>query len=267
MCTVTFAPRDAGYNLAMNRDEKWSRIAGLPPKQEFVDGRAVLFPSEPGGGTWIALNDSGASFALINSYSVTARVAGQGVSRGEVVKSVSACTTGDLVEAELGKLPLHRVNPFRIIGVFPADRTIIEWSWNLKQLARTIHRWKAQQWISSGFDEATAQQIRGDIFRQAQWQLDSGSLEWLRRLHGSHSPHRGAFSTCVHRADAGTVSYTEISVSTREARMDYHPVAPCRVHTGSSCNVQIPVQGSSLLESPRVVSHGLRSNGPAKFGG
>src|SRR5512140_1000833 len=54
MCTVTFIPRDVGYYLAMNRDEKLSRIAGLPPKRQFIDGCTVLFPSEPGGGTWIS---------------------------------------------------------------------------------------------------------------------------------------------------------------------------------------------------------------------
>ena len=245
MCTVTFIPRDAGYHLAMNRDEKWSRIAGLPPKQQFVDSHAVLFPSEPGGGTWISLNDSGASFALINWYAVTARVAGQGISRGEVVKTVSACTEAKWAEAALERLPLDQMNPFRLIGVFATGQKIREWRWDLKKLAGTSHRWKAQQWISSGFDEATAQQIRGKTFRAAQWDPASGSLDWLRCLHRSHSPHCGAFSTCVHRSDAGTVSYTEISVSAREGWMKYHPVAPCQAHSGFSYKLQIPVTAAN----------------------
>jgi len=36
------------------------------------------------------------------------------------------------------------------------------------------------------------------------------------------------FSTCMHRADASTVSYTEISFSPREAVMRYHAGAPCQ---------------------------------------
>jgi len=50
----------------MNRDEKLTRPTGLPPKKRMVNGRAVISPSEPGGGTWIALNDHGATLALIN---------------------------------------------------------------------------------------------------------------------------------------------------------------------------------------------------------
>ena len=77
MCTVSFIARQQGYALAMNRDEKLARVAGLPPKKSIVSGRAVLAPSEPGGGTWIALNDCGATLALINWYSITARVKGE----------------------------------------------------------------------------------------------------------------------------------------------------------------------------------------------
>jgi hypothetical protein len=155
-------------------------------------------------------------------------VTGPAVSRGEVVKSARACARRDSVEAQLARLPLGRINPFRLIGIFPADGEVAEWRWDLKKLACQAHRWKAQQWISSGYDEATAQQLRGKTFQEAQWQRSTGSLDWLRRLHRSHSPHRGAFSTCVHRSDAMTVSYTEISVSSRQARMRYHPAAPCQ---------------------------------------
>src|SRR6266404_2165316 len=76
MCTVTFMPRRTGYCLAMNRDEKRTRPAGLPPAQRTIGGHGVIYPSEAGGGTWIALNDSGVSFALINWYSVAQRVSG-----------------------------------------------------------------------------------------------------------------------------------------------------------------------------------------------
>ena len=212
----------------MNRDEQLSRIAGLPPNRQFIDGRAVVFPSEPSGGTWISLNDGGACFALINWYSVAARVREGAVSRGEVVKSVSACTSRILAEAQIERLPLERMNPFRLIGVFPADCEVVEWQWDLKKLARKNHRWKMQQWISSGFDEATAQQLRGKTFREAQWQTSSGSVDWLRRLHRSHLPHRGAFSTCVHRSDAMTVSYTEVRVSASLATMNHQLTCPCQ---------------------------------------
>jgi len=228
MCTVTFIARQRGYCLGMNRDEKLTRPTGLPPKERRVNGHGVISPSEPGGGTWIAVNDHGATLALINWYSITALVDGKAVSRGEVVNSASAAISPDSADDALHGLPLNRINPFRLIGVFPATSEIIEWRWNLNQLVRKRHRWKSQQWISSGFDEPAAQRVRGRTLRQAQKQESAGSLDWLRRLHRSHTPQTGPFSTCMHRADAGTVSYTEISASQREAAMRYHAGSPCQ---------------------------------------
>jgi hypothetical protein len=254
MCTVTFVPRDTGYYFAMNRDEKLSRVAGLPAKKHFIDGRAVLFPSEPNGGTWVALNDTGSSFALVNWYSVTARVPGGAISRGEVIKSVCALNSCDLVAAELERLPLHRINPFRLITVFPAEREIVEFQWDLNRLASKARRWKAQQWISSGLDEKTARLLRGKTFREAQLQQSTGSLDWLRRLHRSHSSHRGAFSTCVHRSDASTVSYTEISVSTNAGRMRYCPTSPCQCKASAVIN-----QDLGIAQKVRIASRPLLS--------
>ena len=228
MCTVTFMPRARGYYLAMNRDEKRSRPKGLPPARRTVQGRKVLCPSEPGGGTWIALNDCGASVALINWYSVTARVKGHAVTRGGVIGAVGAANQPHLAETGLATLPLDRINPFRLIGVFPGTRKVTEWRWDLKRLTRKHHRWRAQQWISSGFDEPTAQRIRTRAFRAARRQESRGSLPWLRRLHSSHAPRKGPFSTCMHRDEAVTVSYTELAVSGGRARMRHILGAPCQ---------------------------------------
>jgi hypothetical protein len=234
MCTVTFIAQQRGYCLGMNRDEKLTRPTGLPPKVKKVNGRAVISPSEPGGGTWIAVNDHGATLALINWYSITARVSGKPVSRGKVINSMSAAISPDFADAALQGLPLNRINPFRLIGVFPVTGEIVEWRWNLKQLVRKHYRWKTQQWISSGFDEPTAQRVRGKTFQRVERQHSAGSLDWLRRLHRSHSPRAGPFSTCMHRADAATVSYTEGVVSSRSAAMCHHAGAPCQSSTCSS---------------------------------
>jgi Transport and Golgi organisation 2 len=235
MCTVTFVARRRGYCLGMNRDEKLTRPTGLPPKKK-ANGRTVLCPSESGGGTWIAVNDHGATLALINWYSITARVGGKAVSRGEVINSMSTAISPEVADAALRELPLNRINPFRLIGIYPANGEIVEWRWNLKQLVRQNHSWESQQWISSGFDELTAQRVRSKIFRRAERQHSVGSLDWLRRLHRSHSPQASPFSTCMHRADAATVSYTEVTVSSRQATMRYHAVTPCQ---SSTCSVHI----------------------------
>ena len=228
MCTVTFIARRSGYALGMNRDEKLARVTALSPARHRLGSRDVLFPSEPNGGTWIGVKDTGTAFALINWYSATARVAGQTVSRGEVVKLALASATSADVDAALATLSLARVNPFRLIGVFPACRAVVEWRWNLHYLERRDHRWRTNTWISSGFDEPGAQQTRGKAFRETLRQKSAGSTDWLRRLHRSHGPECGPYSTCMHRDDAATVSYSEVTVSRQVAKMRYAPGAPCR---------------------------------------
>lgn len=227
MCTVTFVPRQQGYLLAMNRDEKRSRPTGLPPVKRTLNGQVVLAPSEPGGGTWISVNGSGVTFALINWYSIAAHIRVNLVSRGEVVRVASALDTPDSIAAALATLPLANLKPFRLIGVFPATQQLMQWRWNLRKLASHRHPWRAQQWISSGFDEPKAQRIRGRSFREAREQKSVGSPAWLRRLHSSHSPVKGPFSTCMHRSDAATVSFTEVAVSAKNTTMSHCSGAPC----------------------------------------
>ena len=227
MCTVTFIARESGYVIGMNRDEKLTRPAAIAPAQYRLNGRSVLAPSEPGGGLWIGANDAGGSFALINWYSVSARVECQPISRGEIVKSTLSLDSSESVTEALAMLPLSRVNPFRLIGVFPSKKVVCEWRWNLQQLDRIEHAWKTNIWISSGFDEAGAQQARGKIFSAAMGKESDRNRAWLRRLHQSHGPESGPYSVCMHRSDAATVSYTEIAILRGRVEMHYVAGPPC----------------------------------------
>ena len=227
MCTVSIIAKRRGYLLAMNRDETLSRAAGLPPKTFSLHGRKIICPSEPGGGTWIALNALGVTFALINWYSVKAVAGKNPVSRGVVVNAVAAENSAAVAGKILAQLPLGQINPFRLIGVFPATREIFEWRWDQKNLHRANHSWRAMQFISSGLDEPQAQRIRSETFRAALKQKTAGTRAWLGRLHRSHAPARGPFSTCMHRADAATVSCTKIIVTMQTAELRHHVGAPC----------------------------------------
>src|SRR4051794_17043350 len=131
MCTVTFIARKDGYALGMNRDEQLARVKALPPSRQEINGRAALFPSEPNGATWIGVNDAGVSFALINWYSVKARVSSNAVSRGLVVRSTLAADKADSIDQCLMAFPLSQTNPFRLIGVFQDAKQVVEWQWDL----------------------------------------------------------------------------------------------------------------------------------------
>ena len=233
MCTVTFLPHRHGYSLGMNRDEQLTRARGLAPIIREVSApnaplgrRWVTGPSEPGGGSWISLNDAGVTIALINWYSVSVGGNQPFVSRGLVVNAAAGAESPEEVKTALESLPWDRLKPFRLIGVFPVTTRVVEWRWNRQVLEECSGPWRAEQWASSGFDEPRAQVNRRQVFAAAGLPL-TRQLEWLRRLHRCHEKGPGPFSICMHRADAATVSYTEIQVSRVRRTLSYLPGPPC----------------------------------------
>lgn len=225
MCSVSFVPRDDGFVLAMNRDELLSRDSALPPEVLWRGRLAVLCPRECSGGTWIGVNSAGMAFSLINWHSQPERVCGDLISRGEVVRALLSARGANSAASILKELPLKHMNPFRVIVVSLDERSLIEWRSGRDALEFSFLSWTRHHWFSSGLDEATANIMRRGVCSQVA--DDSLDVPSLRKLHRSHAPKVGPFSLCMHREDAGTVSYTELSVSGRMASMYYIDGPPC----------------------------------------
>lgn len=230
MCTVTLWTRPRGYLLGMNRDESRTRISALPPTLEKVRQCQVIGPKEPEGGTWISMNDFGVSFALVNWYSRLSQAIAPVVSRGEIVRSLR--TAGHRGEARrlLARMNLKSLNPFRFVGVFPDEEAVLEWRWGGQELQEVAHPWVPCQWISSGWDEPGAQRTRAAVFERLRQAPDAGTIPWLRQLHGSHSDGPGPYSTCMHRNDAATVSYTEVEFGPGGGELRYWSGPLCEAH-------------------------------------
>ena len=226
MCTVSFVPKPGGFYLTMNRDEKLARLPALPPTIVNLDGRRAVFPREPTGGTWISANDVGLCLALINWHRVEREPVHDTVSRGQVVTELAGESSSKEITQALAALSLSRMRPFRLIAIIPSEETVMEWRWNLERLSTREYAWKVHHWFSSGLDEPKAERERDRVCKAARKQESAGQLDWLRHLHRSHSPERGPFSVCMHRRDATTVSYTEVTVSGRRAIMRYKN-GPC----------------------------------------
>jgi hypothetical protein len=226
MCTVSFLPNARGFYLAMNRDEKLDRFTALPPKIVDLAGRRSVFPCEPTGGTWISTNDAGVCLALIDWHRIQREPKHDVVSRGQIVRELAGKSRAEEIARGVMKLPLRKLRPFRLIAIVPSEKLVTEWRWNLEWLTMRNRQWRRQHWFSSGFDEKRAELERQRVCDAAQDLQSTRRLGWLRQLHRSHAPKRGPFSICMHRADAATVSYTEVSVSGRRAIMRYKS-GPC----------------------------------------
>src|SRR5690242_8724550 len=122
MCTVSFLPKERGFLVAMNRDEKRTRFSALPPAIVDLTKRRAIFPSETNGGTWIAANDAGVCFALINWHRIGREPARAITSRGQVVAALAGKSAGGEVATALAALPLRQMRPFRLIAIVPAEK-------------------------------------------------------------------------------------------------------------------------------------------------
>jgi Transport and Golgi organisation 2 len=246
MCTVSFIPNSQGFYIGMNRDESVRRVTANAPEVSYRDGHALLYPAEPSGGTWIGVNDTGFSLALINWHAVSSLPKRPVVSRGTVVKTLIRLQSSNQLVPAIEGLPIRRMPPFRLIAILLLERAVHEFRWNQIEISEQRYEWEARHWFSSGFDETAVQEKRAKVCRTAWDQPQAGSLNWLRQLHASHSPAPGPFSVCMHHKDAATVCYTEIVSGNGTVVMKYHHGPLCN---GSTDFVEriIPLRSSESL--------------------
>lgn len=213
----------------MNRDEQRSRATALPPAIRQSKGHSVVYPQEPGGGTWIGGNSRGNFLALLNWYSMEPAKLGAKIrSRGEVIPAVLGEQTAEATELTLQAMTLADIFSFRLVGFFPGERLIREWRWDTKALSALPYAWDRHHWFSSSWSDELAAAQRGAACQRA-WQGGlSDPTTWLRKLHASHEPEPGPFSVCVHREDAATVSYTEVRWGPEGLEMRYLTGNPCQ---------------------------------------
>ncbi|MBZ5574796.1 MAG: NRDE family protein, partial [Acidobacteriia bacterium] len=209
MCTLTVVTGSDTYRMAMNRDEKIARGAGVTPEMQEFDRTRAIYPNDGDGGTWIAANECGIALALLNWNDIAPP--GKTVktrSRGRVIPAlIDSRSLWDL-HAVFSVSNFTGMLPFRLVGVFPSEREIWEWRWDSTQLEFQVHEWKSRHWFSSSLSDKQAESLRGAACRAAQDESDAGSVPWMRRLHASHGGGPGPFSLCVHREDVKTLSYS-----------------------------------------------------------
>ena len=231
MCTVSFLPSRYGFMLAMNRDEQVSRPRALAPRRHWTGTRASLYPSEVGGGTWIGINDAGLSLALVNWYAKPQCDRALCVSRGIIIPHLLAAENLAELAAMFADLPLTKIKPFRLLAASAKERRLREWRWDGKALTCKRVGWAPRHWFSAGYDEALTNKKRATVVRAAG--KSALTPAGLRKLLQSHLPERGPFSICMHRADAKTVSYTQIVATKSGATMRYAAGSPCTAKPGT----------------------------------
>ena len=225
MCTVTWLHESGGYQLFCNRDERFSRKSALAPVVSRRDG--VLFTAPLDGefnGTWLATNEYGITVCLLNGVGVPSPGAR---SRGLLVLELLPSQSREEVARRLHAADRSGLAPFAVAVLAPDEPALVA-GWDGSSYSEN---WSADSTIpltSSSYDTDAVIAARHGEFRRRLNRSSRIDTALLASFHVSHSPEPSAYSACMHREDAATVSFTRVSVRPEEVEMVYHPEAPCR---------------------------------------
>jgi len=232
MCTLSWIRGVDQYSVFMNRDEQPTRAPGLPPSIHEGPVPWIAPLDGQSHGTWIGANDRGVTLAILNRWHESPmRADGEWISRGLLVTSLLEETSKDNVERRLRDQPLGLYQPFTL-AAFEVGRGVRLFAWNGKDLALSEVVATGLVLTSSGFDQEQATRDRGALFQR--WQdfdphpthPTDPTPESFERIHASHIPEKGPLSICMHRPEAGTVSFTRIDVRPASIDVAYVPGPP-----------------------------------------
>lgn len=257
MCTVTVLAGaalsararlgDLVLRVVCNRDEARSRPDAEPPAAHTIDGRTVLMPRDPeGGGTWIAANDRGLVFVLLNAYppqplgtaSVSATAEAR-TSRGSIIPSLAS---SDSVSEALDRATYVDVNVFRPFRLMLLDRHQLIECWLEGTVLRHRQAFLNAPLVrtSSSLGDAVVQAPRRALFRR----FFAGTADPLAAQDAFHDhqwPGAEAISIRMERTEARTVSRSVVEVGRELVRFSY---------SSSGAGDDVPSRLSIALTAP-----------------
>ena len=235
MCTLTWtrsAGSVVGYELFFNRDELKTRRPALPPEEHESagdDGRPVRFLAAidaDAGGTWLGVNEHGLAVGLLNGWRDRDRTRPDATSRGLLVKELLGSRDTAALARRLARRGLAEFRSFTLIALEPGKAPVLRASWDGEALALDRLAEGDQPISSSSKDPEGAARARRAVWSRLASARAPGPAE-LAAFHASHEPEPGAWSPCMHREDAETVSFTRVLAAPREVSLTYRPGPAC----------------------------------------
>lgn len=234
MCTLSWRRDANGYQVYFNRDEQRSRAKAHLPKTYQHLGVKFLMPLDPvGEGSWIAVNEKGLSLYLLNHYQGQVPE-GPLISRGKLLRSLAHHKSVAQVSSALKEMALNCYAPFTLV-VFAHSSSNASSNTTPNTLGplQQALQWDGQQLIafnprpmitSSSVEFNEVSQKRQACFSE---QVPT-HLDYLHQdFHKHHDGGKNYSSVCMHRADAKTVSFSQVRVENSKVSFHYKDGAPC----------------------------------------
>ena len=231
MCTVSWlASPSVGsgletYEIFFNRDESRLRQIADPPEVKEHNGVKFLAPTDPdAGGTWLAVNEYGLSVAILNHYQAH-QSCGEGpyTSRGKLVISLMDAPS---VQEAVARISSDVFTPYRafILLIFGRNECPQRLLWDGSSLVVDDLEPPMQPITTSSFNPEEVTSRRMTAFSKLVT-LNSPSAAELAAFH-RHREEDDAYSVCMSRPDALTVSFSRVKVSPEGVRFKYYSDGP-----------------------------------------
>ena len=224
MCTVSWLVENNDYHVFFNRDEQRSRSLAIPPQVIKVSDTQALMPIDPdGNGSWISTNEFGLTLCLLNYYQGT-KPQGVLISRGLLLKNLSAYSTVECINEQLQALSLNQYASFSLLAFGLDDNNQViqqTWQWNGETLT-AVELTSPFTSSSVKFDEVSQSRLSTALELATPLNVDA-----LIDYHQKHQPAKGYLSVCMHRDDAKSVSFSHIHVGAQQTVFNYKNGSPC----------------------------------------
>ena len=204
------SPETGTLTIWFNRDESRTRseatapeVRSFPRDEESDEARWISCIDPDGGGTWLAVNDSGLCVGLLNFYdgkTIPPRSGASFTSRGKLVSEGAAqLKSVDEVDSWLrGRVKDNPYRPFVFVALDASDETVLRWGANQLET-----RDADLPLTTSSFSTAEVIAERRRYFHE----IGGGE-----KFHCWHDQERPAFSALMSRDDAKTVSLSRIEI-------------------------------------------------------
>lgn len=128
--------------------------------------------------------------------------------------------------------------PFQLL-LLQGGRTRLAqtWLWDGRRLAAVDLSGELPFLSSSAHRGAEVVAGRRRRYAAAEAAMDGPEARWA--FHRGHEPERGAWSVCMHRPEARSVSYCQVRVTPKDATVRYAAGAPCRAALGPELGLEL----------------------------
>lgn len=230
MCTVSWIHTPTGYHLLSNRDEQNTRRPALPPVIHAASGTRFIAPVDGDHhGSWIAVNELGITVCLVNRYRCfhcSSERKPRPLSRGVLLTRLAVCRSLEEAQSRFDTLDLAAYPPFTMVALAPGRPSLLL-HWTGRDSLIECNGEAAMPLVSSSFDPRGVEVCRKRLFNTLAEEHGRVDLQLLKDFHASHAPTPSAYSPCMHRENALTVSFSRVTIRDGVIEFVYFPVPPC----------------------------------------